>query len=111
MQQPIGHPDFIQLDAQHRRGQALDSKLQSEDMSGPTGAVALDTLTGWRTPKALDAFIMGGLQVHGASTAKIDLIAEWDDPVDDGETSAEHVFIQTDPCRRNPAAGPRATAI
>jgi hypothetical protein len=83
VQQPIGHPEFIQLDAQHR-ALGIDSKLQSEDMRGPTGAVALDTLTGWRTPKALDAFLMGGLRVHGASTAKIDLFAEWEDPVDNG---------------------------
>jgi hypothetical protein len=94
VQQPIGHPEFIQLDAQHH-AQGADSKLQSEDMSGPTGAIALDTLTGWRSPKALDAFIMGGLRIHGASTAKIDLIAEWVDPVDDGANPPSRLHQQT----------------
>jgi hypothetical protein len=94
VQQPIGHPEFIQLDAQHR-AQGADSKLQSEDMSGPTDAIALDTLTGWRSPKALDAFIMGGLRIHGASTAKIDLIAEWEDPVDDGSHPLSRLHQKT----------------
>jgi len=82
--QPIGHPRFIQLDVQHPPGQASDGNLQSEDMSGPTRDVALATLSGWRTLKSIDAYLIGGLQVHGASTAKIDLLAEWSDPVDDG---------------------------
>lgn len=97
VQQPIGHPEFIPLDAQHHPPRLFDSKLQSEDMSmrGPTSAIALDTLTGWRTPKALDAFIRGGLRIHGASTAKIDLIAEWDDPVDDGTGPLSRLHQQT----------------
>ena len=94
VQQPIGHPEFIQLDAQHH-ALGSDSKLQSEDMSGPTSAIALDTLTGWRAPKALDAFIMGGLRIHGASTAKIDLIADWEDPVDDGTNPLSRLHQQT----------------
>jgi hypothetical protein len=84
VQQPIGRPQFIQLDVQHPPGQTSDSKLQSEEMSGPTRDVALNTLTGWRALNSLDAYLVGGLKVHGASTAKIDLVAEWDDPVDDG---------------------------
>jgi hypothetical protein len=86
VQQPIGHPAFTQLDVQHPPGQPSDSKLQSEDMSGPTSDVALATLSGWRTLKAPDAYLLGGLYVHGASTVKIDILAEWDDPVDDGLT-------------------------
>lgn len=84
VQQPIGHPQLLQLDVQHPVRQAVASNLQSEDMSGPTRAVALDTLTAWRTPNSIDAYLIGGLQVHGVSTAKIDLLAGWDDPVDDG---------------------------
>jgi hypothetical protein len=87
VQQPIGHPSFIQLNVQHHPpDHAPDSELQSEDMTGPTRDTALSTLSGWRTPKAIDAYLIGGLQVHGASTAKIDILAEWDDPVDDGMT-------------------------
>jgi hypothetical protein len=59
VQQPIRHPAFIQLDVQHPPGQASDSKLQSEDMSAPTSDVALAALSGWRTLKALDAYLIG----------------------------------------------------
>jgi hypothetical protein len=88
VQQPIGRPEFVQLDVQHHPDPEVvgDSDLQSEDMSGPTAEVALATLSGWRTPNSLDAYLVGGLRVHGASTAKIDILAEWDDPVDDGTT-------------------------
>src|SRR5262249_40281924 len=55
VQQPIGKPEFVQLDVQHHPSAFADSELQSEDMSGPTAAVALSTLTGWRTPNSLDA--------------------------------------------------------
>lgn len=103
VQQPIGHPSFLQLDVQHIEG-VLSSALQSEDMSGPTRAVALSTLTGWRTPNSLDAFLIGGLRVHAASTAKVDITAEWTDPVDDSvgplgtihqKTHAEEIPLTT----------------
>jgi hypothetical protein len=85
VQQPIGRPAFTQLDVQHHpTDQNNDSKLHSVDMTGPTEGIALDTLSGWRTPNSLDAYLIGGLHVHGASTVKIDILAEWDDPVDDG---------------------------
>jgi len=84
VQQPIGRPVFTQLDVQHPAGKGATSALQSEDMSGPTSEVALATLSGWRTPNAPDAYLIGGVHVHGASTVKVDIVAEWDDPVDDG---------------------------
>jgi hypothetical protein len=85
VQQPLGRPEFVQLDVQHRLPQpgGSDSVLQGLDMAGPTAAVALDTITAWRQPAKLDAFLMGGLHVHGASTDKVDLLATWDEPVDD----------------------------
>jgi hypothetical protein len=95
VQQPIGHPHFTQVDVQHPFGQTSDSKLQSENMSGPTSDVALATLSSWRTLKAIDAYLIGGLRVHGASTAKIDLLAEWDDPIDDGITPPTRSHQQT----------------
>ncbi|HZY51005.1 MAG TPA: hypothetical protein VFE64_14640 [Devosia sp.] len=84
VQQPISVPTFVQLDVQHPSGQAGSSALMSEDMSGPTSEVALATLSGWRTLNASDAYLMGGLHVHGASTVKVDIVASWSDPVDDG---------------------------
>ena len=26
---------------------------------------------------------LGGLQIHAASTARVDILAEWEDPIDD----------------------------
>ena len=81
VQQPLGVPAFTRLSAQ------LDpkstSKLQTMPESEPTAETELDVLTAWRKPGGTDAYLVGGLQVHGASTAKVDIRAEWIDPVDD----------------------------
>src|SRR5262249_31015513 len=37
----------------------------------------------WRKTGGTDAWLVGALRVHGASTAKVDIQAEWSDPVDD----------------------------
>src|SRR5262249_55892717 len=39
-------------------------------------------LRAWRTPGSHDAYLFGGLRVHGASTGKVDIEASWIDPVD-----------------------------
>ena len=36
----------------------------------------------YRRLGATDAYLLGALRVHGASTMKIDLSAEWEDPED-----------------------------
>jgi hypothetical protein len=36
----------------------------------------------WRRLYGTDAWLLGGLRVHGASTAKIDVHARWTDPID-----------------------------
>src|SRR5207249_1763033 len=67
VQQPIGRPQFTRLNAQ------LDTERASE----------LDTISAWRELGSTDARLIGGLSIHGASTAKVDLRAAWVDPVDD----------------------------
>jgi hypothetical protein len=47
----------------------------------------LAALTGWRTPASTEAYLLGALRVHGASTGQVELLAEWSDPVDDPETT------------------------
>jgi peptidoglycan hydrolase-like protein with peptidoglycan-binding domain len=81
VQQPIGRPGFVGLRSR-QPGSALG--FQTEDETGPTAAVAFNSVTAWRTLGAIDAYLVGGLRVHGLSTGKVDLIAEWDDPVDTG---------------------------
>ena len=95
MQQPIGAPAFCALSVQHEPygdptkfpyDETRDPSpevLQTEPEKAPTAATELDSVTAWRRPGALDAYLLGGLQVHCASTEKIDLVAEWEDPVDD----------------------------
>lgn len=86
VQQPIGVPAFAALPVQH---EAYDEKrpdpdvLQTQLESQPTAETELNAITAWRKPGAIDAFLLGGLQVHAASTAKVELLAEWIDPVDD----------------------------
>jgi len=81
VQQPLGIPDFTRLTAQLDTQSA--SELQTIPESDPTAEVEMDVLTAWRKPGDTDAYLVGGLQVHGASTAKVDVRAEWVDPVDD----------------------------
>jgi hypothetical protein len=81
IQQPLGHPQFTRINS--RLSFDSTSALQSHSEAAPTAATELDLITAWRTPGSTDAFLMGGLQIHGASTAKVDLRAEWVDPIDD----------------------------
>jgi hypothetical protein len=96
VQQPVGRPEFSAISAQHEPygtpdgwggyDEKLDpdpNVLQTTPESTPTAENELDRLTGWRKPRAREAFLLGGLKIHAASTGKIDLLAEWSDPYDD----------------------------
>ena len=96
VQQPIGHPQFTALAVQHdpygsktKYGQVDEllnpdpNVLQTAPESDLTAGTETAVITAWRKPEATEAFLLGGLQVHAASTGKIDLLAEWDDPYDD----------------------------
>lgn len=96
VQQPLGRPAFTALTVQHKpygspdKWGNVDEKLnpdpnvlQTMPESAPTASSELSAVTAWRKPGSPEAFLLGGLQVHAASTEKIDLLAEWDDPVDD----------------------------
>ena len=58
----------------------------------PTGGLAADPparyrkLTAWRAPGSHDAYLIGALELDGASTAKVDLEARWSNLVDDPAT-------------------------
>jgi hypothetical protein len=97
-QQPIGVPAFCAISVQHEPygdptkfpyDETRDPSpevLQTEPEKAPTSATELDAITAWRRPGAVDAYLLGGLQVHAASTEKIDLVAAWEDPIDDPST-------------------------
>ena len=82
VEQPLGRPEFTGVDIQHDPAQEGTDPLQTEPITGRTDPTELAPITAWRRPGATDAYLIGALRVHGASTAKVDLRAEWDDPVD-----------------------------
>ena len=83
VQQPIGHPSFTALNAEHEDVKWDKTPLQTAPDRGRTDPTELAPITAWRRPGATDAFLLGALKVHGVSTAKLDLLAAWNDPVDD----------------------------
>ena len=83
VQQPIGKPLFAALNVEHSSLREGAGGLQTAPIAGRTDPTELAPITAWRRPGATDAYLIGALRVHGASTAKVDLIATWDDPIDD----------------------------
>jgi hypothetical protein len=89
VQQPLGQPSFEQLPVVHQpTGPILASALRNR----------FTPITAWRAHGAHDAVLLGGLRIHGVSSAKIDLLAQWleltDDLSDPGptkSTAADHV--------------------
>jgi hypothetical protein len=90
VQQPIGRPAFAAFGVQHDpgRGDWDTDPLQTEPSLGRRDPTELAPITAWRRPGATDAFLIGALRIHGASTDKVDLTAHWREPVDDAW--AEH---------------------
>ncbi|MFL6100303.1 MAG: hypothetical protein ACJ71T_10150 [Actinomycetales bacterium] len=87
VQQPIGRPAFDRLTArvpvEPVEGGPTPTSLRIQPESSPTDSTELAVLSGWRQLGSTDAFLVGTLKVHGHSTAKVDLVATWTDPVDD----------------------------
>ena len=74
VQQPIGRPEFVQLPVLHQPNQPImASGLRNY----------FTPITAWRSISSHSAVLLGGLAIHGASTAKIDLQARWQEPIDD----------------------------
>jgi hypothetical protein len=83
VQQPIGRPRFTALNTEHMTLNWDPAPLHASPLRGRTDPEELAPIVAWRRPGATDAFLLGAILVHGASTAKLDLTAEWTDPVDD----------------------------
>ena len=83
VQQPIGRPEFTALNVSHQDAAWDPAPLQTAPDRGRQDPTELAAITAWRRFGATDAYLLGALKVHGASTAKIDLTATWEDPVDD----------------------------
>ncbi|MGE3106993.1 MAG: hypothetical protein AB7G11_04145 [Phycisphaerales bacterium] len=88
VQQPIGRPRFAALQVDHTDEYHETDPLQTALLRGRADPEELAPITAWRRPGATDAYLMGAIRIHGASTAKIDLSAEWTDPIDDPSSPA-----------------------
>jgi len=87
VQQPLGRPTFMQLPVVHRPTEPiLVSGLRN----------SFTPITAWRFRSSHSAVLLGGLRIHAASTARIDVEAAWreveDNPTDPGPTHP----VQTD---------------
>ena len=82
VQQPLGQPAFTALPVEHETA-LFGLGVQTESILGRTEPTEVAPLAGARVPGATDAYLLGAVKIHGASTQKVDLAAAWDDPVDD----------------------------
>ena len=71
VQQPLGRPEFAVLPIDRPSGQS--SAL----------ANAFSPITAWRGFESHSCVLLGGLKIHGKSTAKVDIEASWREFVDD----------------------------
>ncbi len=81
VQQPIGRPAFAALNIEHS-DLTGDYYLQLDRMRGRTDPQELTPITALRRLHETSAYLMGALRIHGDSTAKVDVRAEWVDPID-----------------------------
>lgn len=99
VQQPLGRPAFAALNIGHTDFTASPYGLQLDRFRGRTDPQELAPITAWRRLNETSAHLMGALRIHGASTAKVDLRAEWVDPVDrldEPEPGVQHVEAAVD---------------
>jgi hypothetical protein len=89
VQQPLGHPELRALSVRHDESNE-DPSLQTAPDRGHTDPSELASITAWRRLGATDALLLGALRVHGASTARVDLLARWTDPTDDQAEPGEN---------------------
>ncbi len=84
VQQPIGRPHFMPLNVDHDDEIPYNpDPLHTAAVRGRQDPVELAPITAWRRLGSTDAYLMGALGIHGASSAQIDLHAAWSEPLDD----------------------------
>ncbi|MDT3680321.1 MAG: hypothetical protein ROZ64_15970 [Burkholderiaceae bacterium] len=81
VQQPLGRPAFAALNVE-QSDSGTGYGLQLDRMRGRTDPQELAPITARRRLGETSAYLMGAIRIHGASTMKIDLRAEWVDPFD-----------------------------
>jgi hypothetical protein len=109
VQQPLGRPGFRAIDLEHDPALAAHGHVpvQTAPTRGPADPSELAPVRAWRRLDSTDAYLVGALGVHGASTARVDLVAEWDDPVDDPSEPAPTTVHAAGPVDELPLPAPR----
>lgn len=86
VQQPVGIPQFVPITVRRADpAQWPAEPLLTMPEVYPTASEENAAITGWRRLNSTDAYLLGGLKVHGSSTAKVEIVAAWTDSVDDPE--------------------------
>jgi hypothetical protein len=88
VQQPIGRPAFVCTPPR----EPLPSKVSSEQLRPSRVLDARVPLSALRRQGRPEATLIGALTLHHASTARIDLVASWSDPVDDAPSGVREAF-------------------
>lgn len=96
VQQPIGIPAFAALEVNHQTSRH-GALLQTAPIANRADPTELAPLTAWRMPGATDAYLHGGLKIHGASTQQVSLFCSWDDPLDDPADPAPKITHHASP--------------
>jgi hypothetical protein len=74
VQQPLGRPTWRLMPVEHDPGSPTVQKIPMNPFA---------PITAWRSAGSHHAFLLGGLKIHGASTAKVDIDARWTEYLDD----------------------------
>ncbi|HWE50181.1 MAG TPA: hypothetical protein VG273_10350 [Bryobacteraceae bacterium] len=88
VQQPLGEPALVQLPVVHNPAAPIFASALRNSFT---------PITAWRAHESHIAVLLGGMQIHAASSSKVDLNARWLDVVDDPASPgpAESVQSQT----------------
>lgn len=86
VQQPLGEPNFVQLPVVHNPAAPIFASALRNNFT---------PITAWRAHESHVAALLGGLQIHGRSSSKIDLNARWLDVVDDPTQPAPAESVQS----------------
>ena len=112
VQQPVGIPTFVPLTVRRADPSiGLPDPLLTMPELDPTAPGESAAVTGWRRLSGTDAFLLGGLRVHGASTAKVDVRAEWTDPVDNLLDPGPSETVNSKTIDEVPLPSTKATAL
>jgi hypothetical protein len=74
VQQPLGEPTFLQLPVVHDQAAPIFASALRNDFT---------PITAWRSVESHEAVLLGGLEINGASSSKVELKARWLEVTDD----------------------------